>query len=439
MIEKISPVNGEVAHLKQDGISRPIKDTKARNAINALIDNLTGDFATKEWVKSSEGAQTANYDKTYATESYAKDTVATYEAGHYVKTSANTYKSAEGMSPELYPDTYTLITGSEVRTITIKAGLDELDIADKYLRQSINKNTEDVNKAKVDIARNEANISVLNGNVSKVGSVLNSIYNNAKNAHYDEEYSIKTKIQNIESQLQSTNRGQFRKVDSIDDIPLNITGLGYIWLVPDAKEGYKEYCVITDGSPIDAIYELSEFGNTKIDLAEYAKQSWVLDNAAQGTYKTVDGVKQSIANKLDEIDVTNATQDDRLDSHDTAITNISSHLDTVDNELEVHDYKISKITSAPVDVIKTVSKRMGTISVPKLELNASHLTETAPEDPTVSYLVLSSYDQETETLTLNNVRVKSTEEDVTTVVDVDSTTATVYGVPATNVGENEGE
>ena len=436
MVDKIFPVSGEIAHLQSDGISRPVKDTKARDTINKLIDSINNDFATKEWVKSTDGSQLATYEKPVDVDQYTKDETPTYTADHYIRVGSDSYKSAEGADPILYNETYTKVSVSTIQNITIKAGLDTLATSDKYLSNKIAANSEKIAANEINININKTAIATLNNDVTKPGSVANKIYNNAVNAKYDSEKRIGEKIAELEQMVGSVNRGQFKKVDSYSDIPCTIDGIGYIWLVPDDHEGFKEYSVIDVGTVANPVYEITEFGNTHIDLSGYATHDWVHDNAVNARYAETDDGEQSIGDKLEELDNRVNINAENTINNATNIENINTHLNTVDSELENHEFRISEIVSAPVNVIKSVSVDMGTISVPKLILSATHTVDEDTTDSSVSYLTLSSYDEETETLILNQVKVKSSQADIEAVTGVTNESVKVYGVPTVNGNES---
>lgn len=139
------------------------------------------------------------------------------------------------------------------------------------------------------IAAIDSAVTLLNGGASDTGSVLNSIIANAGSGTFtftgaDSATTIAAAIQANADAIAAAGKGMFKVVTAESDIPVSAAGLGYIYLVPDVNEGYKEWIVINSGTEADPVYVKEEIGDTHIDLSDYATQAWVTSNASSADF-----------------------------------------------------------------------------------------------------------------------------------------------------------
>lgn len=152
-----------------------------------------------------------------------------------------------------------------------------------------------------DIVAREA-IDTLNGTSTEVGSVAYQIFNSAKDGTFtfagsETAITIANAIQANADAISAAGKGMFKVVESESDIPVSDAGLGYIYLVPDAYEGYKEWIVINTGTEAEPLYVKEEIGDTHIDLSDYVTTD-DLTTAISGVTADINALDTSLSDSI---------------------------------------------------------------------------------------------------------------------------------------------
>lgn len=158
----------------------------------------------------------------------------------------------------------------------------------------------DINQNAADIDAVEGRLDILEGDVTTEGSVKKYINDLAGDGTFtfagaDTATTIKAAIQANADAIIANKTGSFKVISSIDEIALDETGVGIIYLVSHDGEPneagnavathYDEYIVIK----IDDVYSAEKIGDTEISLDGYATQNWVIANAKDAIYSEAVG------------------------------------------------------------------------------------------------------------------------------------------------------
>lgn len=216
------------------------------------------------------------------------------------------------------------------------------------------------------IAANTSAIALLNSNDSTAGSVDYKVKNNAGGGTFtftgaETATTIAAAIQANADAIAAQGKGMFKVVSAESDIPVDASGLGYIYLVPDSDEGYKEWIVINTGTEADPVYAKEEIGDTYIDLSDYATMAWVTANAAQATYDTGVTIAQAIASNTSAIS-SNASAITAIESDIGAWTDTTRD-DTVREAIETLESQVTGTTVKSVNGVAADSTNQGAITI----------------------------------------------------------------------------
>lgn len=302
---------------------------------------------------------------------YVKDETPIYDALHYVKF-GDEYAAADRYNEG---DTYHL--EHIVETVTIKDALNRLkkEIGNDYwdaegpvksLKQRMTEgeiNIEDLQYL-VDLLNGDTDRGPDAGNERGVGEGLASVKYNIHNLAQDGTitYTVNKEevtttlgdaVRNIQTALEAVNKGQFKVVDSTDDIDLSEDGLGYIYLVPnkisdaevpegsatnsdEANNYLDEYIVVEHKEEIpyrpgpdeediphyQTTYSYELIGSTRVHLVGYATESWVYQNARDAIYEADQTIKQVIDEIKADIITKVAALQEQIDEAVSRITSL---------------------------------------------------------------------------------------------------------------------
>jgi len=225
------------------------------------------------------------------------------------------------------------------------------------------------------IAANTSAIALLNSTDSTAGSVAYTVKNNAGGGTFtftgaETATTIAAAIQANADAIAAQGKGMFKVVTADSDIPVNANGLGYIYLVPDVNEGYKEWIVINTGTEAEPVYTKEEIGDTHIDLTDYATHAWVTSNAKDAVYSvdTTDPespvtttIAQAIAANTPAI-ASNASAISALDSAVGTWTSVG-RTDTVKEAIETLESQVTGTTVKSVNGVAADAENQGAITI----------------------------------------------------------------------------
>ena len=312
---------------------------------------------------------------------YVKDEVPIYDALHYIKF-GDEYVAADRYTEG---DTYHL--EHIVETLTIKDAFNRLkkEIGNDYwdAEGPVKSLKQRMTEGEINIEDLQYLVDLLNGDVDRgpdagnergVGAGLASVKYNIHNLAQDgtvtytvnkEEVTttLGNAVRNIQIALEAVNKGQFKVVDSVDDIDLNEEGLGYIYLVSnklsntevpegsatnsdEANNYLDEYIVVEHKEEIPSesestpqyqiTYSYELIGSTRVHLVGYATESWVYQNAKDAIYESDQTIKQAIdAIKVDIIAKVTFLQeqiDAAVERIDNLELNLGTKSDTAEND-----------------------------------------------------------------------------------------------------------